>query len=93
MNSSGKKRDFYRNTESLVHNIMWLDVCNDNKELLGPIGYDELKTNVEHEIEVYLECIKNPEYRKYSLVKIIFEWIDKTYGLRTCERLDKTTAA
>ena len=93
MNSSGKKRDFYRNTECLVYDIMWLNVCEDNKELLGPIGYDELKTKVDYELLVYLEHIKNPEYRKNSLAKVIFEWIDKTYGYNLCERLEKTTAA
>ena len=93
MNSSGKKRDFYRFAENLVYCIMWLDVCNDNKELLGTIGYDELKTKVDYELLVYLEHIKNPEYRKNSLAKVIFEWIDKTYGYNLCERLEKTTAA
>ena len=92
MNSSGKEHDFYRNTECLVYDIMWLNVCEDNKELLGSIGYDELKNKVDYELLVYLEHINNPEYRKNSLAKVIFEWIDKTYGYNLCERLEKTTA-
>lgn len=93
MNSSGKKRDFYRFAENLVYCIMWLDVCNDNKELLGTIGYDELKLQVDNKLLVYLQYIKTPEYMENNLAKVIFEWMDKTHGLRICERLEKTTAA
>lgn len=92
-NSSGKKRDFYRLAEKLVYGILWLDVCNDNKELLGTIGYDELKLQVDNGLSVYLQYIKTPEYMENNLAKVIFEWIDKTHGLRICERLEKITAA
>ena len=48
MNSSGEKRKYFRCVENLVYKIMWLDVCADNKKLLGVSGYDELKLEVDN---------------------------------------------
>ena len=80
------KRTFIRNTEALVYNIMWLDVCGDNKELLGPTGYDTLQSMVNNMIADFLDGLrKNPDYLKGAksgvfVPKIVFEWLDRTTG-------------
>ena len=78
------KRTFIRNTEALVYNIMWLDVCSDNKELLGPTGYNTLQSQVNNMIVDFLDVLrKNPDYlkgakREVFIPKIVFEWLDRT---------------
>ena len=80
------KRTFIRNTEALVYNIMWLDVCGNNKELLGPTGYDTLQSMVNNMIADFLDGLrKNPDYLKGAksgvfVPKIVFEWLDRTTG-------------
>ena len=74
------KRTFIRNTELLVYDIMWLDVCNENKEFLGPTGYDTLKAQVDKLIMEYLDAMQNNPDVKICLARVIFEWIDRTYG-------------
>ena len=84
--SNEYKRTFIRNTEALVYNIMWLDVCGDNKELLGPTGYDTLQSMVNNMIADFLDGLrKNPDYLKGAksgvfVPKIVFEWLDRTTG-------------
>ena len=84
--SNEYKRTFIRNTEALVYNIMWLDVCGENKELLGPTGYDTLQSMVNNMIADFLDGLrKNPDYLKGAksgvfVPKIVFEWLDRTTG-------------
>lgn len=90
------KRTFIRHTELLVYNIMWLDVCSDNKELLGPTGYDTLKAKVDKLIMEYLDAMQNNPDVKVCLARVIFEWIDRTYGTNSTgilERLNNKRAA
>lgn len=81
------KKTFIRNTESLVYDIMWLDVCSDDRELLGPTGYDTLKSQVNNQITDFLDVLRNNVvYLNYAksgvfVPKIVFEWITKTTGI------------
>ena len=79
------KKSFARNTESLVYDIMWLDVCGDDRELLGPTGYNNLKQRVDNKILNFLEVLRdNPDYCKNEGVfipKIVFEWMRKATGV------------
>lgn len=96
MQSDECKRAFIRNTELLVYDIMWLDVCSDNKELLGPTGYDTLKAKVNKLIMEYLDAMQNNPDVKICLARVIFEWIDRTYGTNTAgimERINNKRAA
>ena len=83
------KRAFIRNTELLVYDIMWLDVCSDNKELLGPTGYDTLKAKVDKLIMEYLDAMQNNPDVKVCLARVIFEWIDRTYGTNSTGILER----
>ena len=83
------KRAFIRNTELLVYDIMWLDVCSDNKELLGPTGYDTLKAKVDKSIMEYLDAMQNNPDVKVCLARVIFEWIDRTYGTNSTGILER----
>lgn len=76
MQSDECKRTFIRNTELLVYDIMWLDVCSDNKELLGSTGYDTLKAEAEKLIMEYIDVVLNYP----DVARVILEWIDRTYG-------------
>jgi hypothetical protein len=76
MQSDECKRTFIRTTELLVYDIMWLDVCSDNKELLGSTGYDTLKAEVEMLIMEYIDVVLNYP----DVARVILEWIDRTYG-------------
>ena len=79
------KKTFLRNTQSLVYNIMWLDVCSGDKKVLGSTGYDTLKSQVDVEIKEFLDVLrKNPDYCKKGGVfipKVVFEWMSKTTGV------------
>ena len=83
------KRAFIRNTELLVYDIMWLDVCSDNKELLGPTGYDTRKAKVDKLIMEYLDAMQNNPDVKVCLARVIFEWIDRTYGTNSTGILER----
>ena len=89
MQSDECKRTFIRNTELLVYDIMWLDVCSDNKELLGPTGYDTLKAKVDKLIMEYLDAMQNNPDVKVCLARVIFEWIDRTYGTNSTGILER----
>jgi hypothetical protein len=66
---------------------MWLDVCSDDRELLGPTGYDTLKSQVNNQITDFLDVLRNNvDYLNYAksgvfVPKIVFEWITKTTGI------------
>lgn len=86
------RKPFFSLASSMIYDVMWLDVCSDNKKVLGS-GYNKLVKIAMEKIETYLQMMREtPDYVKFGIPKPVFEWVDKTHGTDYCKLLMKNAA-
>lgn len=91
-NAEHHRKPFFRLVSSMIYDVMWLDVCSDNKKVLGS-GYNKLVKIAMEKIETYLQMMREtPDYVKSGIPKPVFEWVDKTHGTDYCKLLMKDAA-